>query len=83
MPLTPHRRRSSSPTEGGKQDPVDNTEWPIVVLSDHDPPVSDAVGCTDPKDLALEPDRLLPDITSAQWAAILLGPRTSSPNGDG
>jgi hypothetical protein len=57
---TPHRRSSSSPVEGGKQDPIDNPDWPIVVLSDHDPPVSDAVGCTDPKDLALEPDRLLP-----------------------
>jgi hypothetical protein len=57
---TPHRRSSSSPVEGSKQDPIDNPDWPIIVLSDHDPPVSDAVGCTDPKDLALEPDRLPP-----------------------
>ena len=56
MRPTPHRRRSSSPVEGGKQDPVDRTDRPIVVLSDHDPPVSDAVGCTDPKDLGLEPE---------------------------
>jgi hypothetical protein len=57
---TPHRCSSSSPVEGSKQDPIDNPDWPIIVLSDHDPPVSDAVGCADPKDLALEPNRLLP-----------------------
>jgi Na+/H+ antiporter NhaD/arsenite permease-like protein len=46
--------------DADRQDPIDNPDWPIVVLSNHDPPVSDAVGCTDPKDLALEPDGLPP-----------------------
>jgi hypothetical protein len=57
---TPHRCSSSSPVEGSEQDPIDNPDWPIIVLSDHDSPVSDAVRYTDPKDLALEPDLLLP-----------------------
>jgi hypothetical protein len=50
----------SSPVEGGKQDPIDNPNWPIIGLSHHDPPMGDAIGRADPEDLALESNRLPP-----------------------